>query len=97
MDYSSLSTDIRVTTSVVQKTIPSISGKKNILFIPKINTTIRGSFEIPYSVFKNGDDCYIPVVGSTTGYFCVTYVSDTSIKVSANNSQFNYVDIYVNS
>ena len=96
-NFTQLANNIALTTTTTDKTISSIAGKHNVLLLGKVNTTIRGSLLIPYSVLASAVDCNIPVIGGTvTGTVYVKYVSDTSIKVKASDATFNYLDIYVN-
>ena len=96
LTYKNIATNIDLTTSIVTKTISSISGATEIYLYGKVGATYRGSLVLPYSVFSAGNAMYIPCIGgNVTGTVYVEYVSDTSIKVTTSNATFNYLDIYV--
>lgn len=98
LTFKNIATNIDLTTSVVTKTITSISGATDIYLYGKVGATYRGSLVIPYSVFITGNAIYVPCTGgniSNAVYVYVEYVSDTSIKVATSSSAFNYLDIYV--
>ena len=83
-----------ITTSSDQYTVANMSTCSLLIFNAMRNGTYRGSLVIPYDIFKNGPDCYIPVQLSNIGaYVYIKYISNTSILAFSSHADINRLSI----
>ena len=83
-----------ITDTDTEYNVSDMSTASLLIFQAMRNVTYRGSFVIPYSLFKDGRDCYFPFYASNImGFVYVKYVSDTKIRVFTTDAIINFLSI----
>ena len=91
LHFAKISELVPVTTTEENTAINSIAGYSALLFVAKVNSTIRGSLYMPEMLFESGVDCYVL---ATAGNIYIKYVDATHIKIMGSVETLNYLDIY---